>query len=213
LGRDALHPKELPMSPSPLPELAGLASEPAARRSLDPAQCALLVVDLQEKLVPSIHQHETVIRNTEVLIRLAQLLEIPVVLTTQYARGLGPTVPAIAQLLEAVPPIDKTSFGCFGSDQFRDTLRELPGRRTTALLCGIEAHICVMQTALGALQNGYVVHVASDAVGSRSEMNYQLGLQRMEAAGAVLSSTEMMMYELLRRSGTAQFKEMLNYIK
>jgi nicotinamidase-related amidase len=89
----------------------------------------------------------------------------------------------------------------------------LPGHRTTLLLCGMESHICVMQTALGALENGYIVHVASDAVSSRTDWNWRLGLERMESAGCVISSTEMMMYELLRRSGSAEFKEMLKYIK
>jgi nicotinamidase-related amidase len=201
------------MNPSSLPELASLASEPAARRSLDPAQCALLVVDIQEKLLPAIDRREEVVRNSQLLIRLAGVVEIPIVLTTQYVRGLGPTVPALAELLTGVAPIDKTSFGCFGSDEFCGTLRGLPGHRTTLLLCGIESHICVTQTALGALQNGYMVHVASDAVGSRTEANYRIGLGRMQAAGAVLSSTEMMMYELLRYAGTAQFKQMLAYIK
>ena len=201
------------MNPSSLPELASLASEPAARRTLDPTQCALLVIDIQEKLIPAIAKRDEVVRNCQILIRMAGILQIPVLLSTQYVRGLGATVPEIAGLLESVPPIDKMSFGCFGSDEFCSALRKLPGHRTTALLCGIEAHICVTQTALGALQNGYMVHVAADAVGSRTEQNYQLGLRRMEAAGAVISSTEMMMYELLRRSGTAQFKEMLSYIK
>jgi nicotinamidase-related amidase len=201
------------MNPSSLPELAGLASEPIARRSLDPAQCALLVIDFQEKLMPAIRNREELVRNSQVLIRMAGILGIPALLTTQYVRGLGNTVPEIADLLPGVRPIDKTAFGCFGSDDFRTALRQLPGHRTTVLLCGIESHICVMQTALGALQNGYMVHVASDAVSSRSEANWRLGLERMDSAGCVLSSTEMMMYELLRRSGTAQFKEMLAFIK
>jgi nicotinamidase-related amidase len=81
------------------------------------------------------------------------------------------------------------------------------------LLCGMETHICVMQTALGALEQGYIVHVASDAVGSRNEWNWQVGLERMQNAGAVISSTEMMTYELMRKSGTPQFKELLQYIK
>ena len=145
---------------------------------------------------------EELVRNSRVLIRLAEVLEIPVLLTTQYVRGLGPTVPEIAELLPDVSPIDKLEFGCFGREEFRTAIRELPGRRTTVLLCGMESHICVMQTALGALENGYMVHVASDAVGSRSELNWRLGIDRMESAGCVISSTEMMMYELLRRSGT-----------
>jgi len=201
------------MNPSSLPELAGLAGEPAARRSLEAGQCVLAVIDIQEKLLPAIVNREELVRNSRVLIRLAEVLNIPVLLTTQYVRGLGPTVAEIAELLPDVSPIDKMEFGCFGREEFRTAMRELPGCRTTVLLCGIESHICVMQTALGALDNGYAVHVASDAIGSRSERNCRLGIDRMESAGCVISSTEMMMYELLRRSGTAEFKEMLQYIK
>ncbi len=201
------------MNPSSLPEMAGLTGEPVARRSLEVGQCVLAVIDIQEKLLPAIANREELVRNSRVLIRLAEVLNIPVLLTTQYVRGLGPTVPEIAELLPDVLPIDKMEFGCFGREEFRTAIRELPGCRTTVLLCGIESHICVMQTALGALDNGYVVHVASDAIGSRSELNWRLGIDRMESAGCVISSTEMMMYELLRRSGTAEFKEMLQYIK
>ncbi len=104
-------------------------------------------------------------------------------------------------------------FSCFGSDAFCSLLKRLPGQRTTVLLCGMETHICVMQTALGALREGYLVHVASDAVSSRSELNWHIGLDRMRAAGAILSSTEMMIYELLRSSGAPAFKELLPYLK
>lgn len=201
------------MNPSSLPGLAGLAGEPAARRSLDATLCTLVVIDMQEKLLPAVLNREALVRNSRMLIRLAKILEIPVLLTTQYARGLGETVPEIAELLPGVRAIDKMEFGCFGREEFRTALRELPGPKTTVLLCGMESHVCVMQTALGALENGYMVHVASDAVSSRAELNWRLGLERMESAGCVISSTEMMMYELLRRSGTAQFKEMLPYIK
>jgi nicotinamidase-related amidase len=201
------------MNPSSLPGLAGLAGEPIARRSLDPGQCTLVVIDIQEKLLPAVLNREELVRNSRMLIRLAAVLEIPTLLTTQYARGLGATVPEIAELLPHVKAIDKMEFGCFGGEEFRTALRAVPGQRTTVLLCGMESHICVMQTALGALENGYVVHIASDAVGSRTDWNWRLGLERMESAGCVISSTEMMMYELLRRSGTPQFKEMLQYIK
>jgi isochorismate hydrolase len=156
---------------------------------------------------------DDILRNTRMLIHLATILQVPTLLTTQYARGLGPTVPEIAELLPGATPFDKMEFGCFGNHEFHSALRTLPGHRTTILLCGVESHICVMQTALGALENGYMVHVASDAVGSRTDLNWRLGLERMESAGCVISSTEMMMYELLRRSGTAQFKEMLPFIK
>ncbi len=184
-----------------------------ARRPLHPEHCALIVVDIQEKLLPPIFNKETLVKNSQLLIRLAKILSIPVMVTTQYSKGLGSVVPEIASLLVDVSAIDKLEFSCFGSDQFRTRLKQLPGNRNTVLLCGMEAHICVMQTAIGALNEGYLVHVASDAVGSRAEWNWEIGLDRMKASGAVISSTEMMMYELLRCSGTPQFKELLQYLK
>src|SRR5271166_6565041 len=188
-------------------------SAEAARRPLDSVHCALIVVDIQEKLLPPIFNKETMVKNSQLLIRLARILSIPAMVTTQYSKGLGATVPEIASLVAEVRTIDKLEFGCFGNDEFRAGLKKLPGDRNTVLLCGMEAHICVTQTALGALNDGYLVHVASDAVGSRSEWNWKIGLERMRAVGAITSSTEMMMYELLRCSGTPQFKELLPYIK
>jgi len=141
------------------------------------------------------------------------VLKIPAVATTQYAKGLGNTVPEIASLLPDSQAINKLAFSCFGSDVFCSTLKRLPGNRNTVLLCGIESHICVAQTALAALREGYIVHVASDAVSSRMEENWKIGLERMRAAGAVISSTEMAIYELLRASGTEAFKEVLPYLR
>ena len=184
-----------------------------ARRPLVPEQCVLIVVDMQEKLLPPIWEKERLVRNVQLLIRLARILKIPSIITTQYAKGLGNTVPEIASLLPDVKQIDKQMFSCFGSDDFCSMLNRVPGQRTTFLLCGMETHICVMQTALGALREGYLVHVASDAASSRTELNWRIGLDRMRAAGAILSSTEMMIYELLRSSGAPAFKELLPYLK
>ncbi|MGA3193373.1 MAG: hydrolase [Terriglobales bacterium] len=184
-----------------------------ARRALEPEQCALIVVDIQEKLLPPIWEKERLVRNAQILIRLAGILKIPALVTTQYNKGLGNTVPEVASLLPDTPTVDKLMFSCFGSDVFCSLLKRLPGQRTTVLLCGMETHICVMQTALGALREGYLVHVASDAVASRTELNWRIGLERMRAAGAILSSTEMIIYELLRSSGAPAFKELLPYLK
>jgi nicotinamidase-related amidase len=184
-----------------------------ARRPLEAEQCALIVVDIQEKLLPPIWEKERFVRNAQLLIRLAGILKIPALVTVQYAKGLGNTVPEVASLLPDSTAIDKLTFSCFGSDVFCSLLKRLPGQRTTALLCGMETHICVMQTALGALREGYLVHVASDAVSSRTELNWRIGLDRMRSAGAILSSTEMIVYELLRASGTPAFKELLPYLK
>lgn len=184
-----------------------------ARRPLEADQCALIVVDIQEKLLPPIFEKDRLLKNSQLLIRLAGILKIPTLVSTQYAKGLGNTVPEIASLLPENHPTDKLMFSCFGSDVFCSLLKRLPGNRTTLLLCGMESHICVMQTALGALREGYLVHVASDAVSSRTEWNWKIGLDRMRAAGAVISSTEMIMYELLRSSGVPAFKELLPYLK
>ena len=195
------------------PLIATADSTELARRSLEPEQCALIVVDIQEKLLPPIWERERLVRNAQLLIRLAGILKIPALVTTQYRKGLGNTVPEISSLLPDTPSVDKLMFSCFGSDVFCTLLKRLPGQRTTVLLCGMETHICVMQTALGALREGYLVHVASDACSSRTELNWKIGLERMRSAGAILSSAEMMMYELLRSSGAPAFKELLPYLK
>lgn len=187
-------------------------SHPAAHL-LESSRCALLVIDIQEKLLPAIHQRDALLHNAQLLTRLAGILHIPTIVSTQYAKGLGGTVAEVAALTTTAATCDKTSFGCFASDTFPALLKALPGQRNTLLLCGMESHICVMQTALGALHEGYIVHVAADAVGSRSAANWQIGLDRMRDAGAVISSTEMMMYELMRASGTEPFKAMLPHLK
>ena len=184
-----------------------------ARRPLEADRCALLVVDIQEKLLPPIFQKEQLVRNAKLLVRAADVLKIPAIVSTQYAKGLGGTVPEVASLLPETEAIDKSLFSCFGSDVFCTLLKRLPGNRNTLLLCGMESHICVMQTALAALRDGYLVHVASDAVSSRTEWNWKIGLDRMRAAGAVISSTEMMIYELMRSSASEAFKEMLPHLK
>jgi nicotinamidase-related amidase len=196
-------------------DVPAFSSDPTevARRPLEADRCALIVVDIQEKLLPAIFQKEQLVRNVQILIRLARILKIPAIVSTQYAKGLGTTIPDIASLLPEAQAIDKMAFSCFGSDVFCSVLKRLPGNRNTVLLCGMESHICVNQTALGALREGYIVHVASDAVGSRTEWNWKIGLERMRASGAVISSTEMMTYELLRSSGTASFKEFLPHLK
>lgn len=185
----------------------------AARLPLEAEQCALIVIDIQEKLLPPIFQKEQLVRNTQLLIRAAHILKIPAIVSTQYAKGLGPTVPDVASLLAGTEAVDKTLFSCFGSEVFCSLIKRLPGQRTTLLLCGMESHICVTQTALAALRDGYLVHVASDAVSSRTKWNWKIGLDRMRTAGAIISSTEMMIYELMRSSSSAAFKELLPHLK
>ena len=184
----------------------------AARRPLRPEDCALAVIDIQQKLLPPIHEKERLVRNSQLLVRLADILSLPILVSTQYMKGLGPTIPEISSLLPKVETVDKLEFGCFSNGDYCSAVGKL-ANRNTLLLCGMETHICVMQTALGALNQGLNVHVAADAVSSRTELNWKLGLNRMQGAGAVMSSTEMMIYELLGKSGTPAFKEMLKHLK
>jgi hypothetical protein len=170
------------------------------------------MVDLQERLLPVIEGRDGIVRNSVMLLRLAGALDLPILMTTQYAKGLGPTLPELLADVRGAGPLDKVSFGCFGDEGFRTRLAALGGR-DQILLAGVETHICVAQTALGALEAGYVVHVATDAVGSRTEANRRVGLGRMDRAGAILSSTEMAVYELLGRSDSAAFKAMLPHLK
>ena len=184
-----------------------------ARRPLNPDQCALIVIDIQEKLLAPIFEKERLVRNAQLLIRLAGILTIPTLLSTQYSKGLGNTIPEVASLLPEAQPVEKVAFSCFGSDVFCSAVKRLPGNRNTLVLCGMESHICVAQTALAALREGYLVHVASDAVSSRTEWNWEVGLERMRSAGAIISSTEMVVYEALGSAGTSDFKAMLQYIR
>lgn len=181
---------------------------------LDRDNSALLVVDLQEKLVPAIFEHGRVVRNAVLLIECAKILGLPILLTQQYPRGLGNTIPAIrAHLPATVAPLDKVEFGCFNNASFLSAVQKLKPHRNTLLLAGIESHVCVAQTALGALREGFQVHLAADATSSRSDFNWKIGLDRMKESGIQISSTEMMIYELLSRSGTPEFKAMLAFLK
>jgi nicotinamidase-related amidase len=172
---------------------------------------ALIAIDLQEKLIPSISQSERVIDRTARLLRFARELNIPVLWTEQYPRGLGPTVASIAEALTGCTPMEKTVFGCMGHPPFQKALDRL-GRRQL-LLTGIEGHICVMQTALGALSEHYEVFVVRDAIGSSTEDELKAGVDRMEKAGATIVTTQMAMFELLGEAGTPEFKRVRPLLK
>lgn len=185
----------------------------AASQILDPRNCVLLIIDPQTKLMPAIFEADRVTRNCALLLRLGQILSIPAILTTQYAQGLGPLVSEVACAAPGIAPLDKKSFGCFGDERILAHLKEVAPGRGTLLVAGVESHVCVTQTVLEALNAGYVVHVAKDATSSRTIENWEGGLHRMDRAGAVISSTEMMIYELLGKSGTPEFKAILPLLK
>lgn len=173
---------------------------------LDPERTALVVVDVQEafRIAPGF---DRVALATATLVRGADAIGIPTTVTEQYPNGLGETVPEVAEHLpEGVEPIDKVCFSAAAADGFA------LGGRDQALVCGIETHVCVNQTVLDLLGQGVEVHVAEDAVASRFEENNRIGLRKMEQAGAVPTSVETALFELLGRAGTDEFKRVQGLI-
>jgi nicotinamidase-related amidase len=175
------------------------------------AHTALAVVDVQERLLPAIHEKERVVQNTLRLIGGAGVLQVPVFATEQYRKGLGPTVPEVAAAIPGFAPIEKLAFSACGAPEFVAALKEK--KVSDVVLCGIEAHVCVTQTCLDLLDAGFRVFAAADAISSRTPENCQLGLERMRTAGAAIVSTEMVLFELLEQAGTPAFKQILALVK
>lgn len=172
---------------------------------------ALIVVDVQDKLARVMYEKEMLFENLQKLIKGVQILGIPIILTEQNPGGLGPTIPEVAHLLSDLQPIPKLSFSCCGDGRF---LRELEAlNRQQVLIAGIEAHVCVYQTAVDLLRLGYEVQVVADAVSSRTAENREIGLERVRSEGASLTSTETALFELLKVAEGAKFKEILNIVK
>lgn len=171
----------------------------------------LIIIDVQEKLIPKIYKKEEVIENIKRLIKFCETLNIPIILTEQYPEGLGNTIPEIKETLSIFKPIKKVTFSCFDSNEFTSEIKKL--KTSTIIITGIETHICVNQTALDALMNNFKVFVISDAVSSRSEQNWRMGLEKMQNSGVNISSAEMLMYEILEKAGTPDFKKVLPLLK
>jgi nicotinamidase-related amidase len=152
-----------------------------------------------------------VAQNVGVLVQGAKALGVPVLVTEQYPQGLGSTVPEVGQYLDGVEPIEKVCFSAAGSEEFNSALAG--SGRDQVLLCGIESHVCVNQTADDLLGRGRAVHVAQDAVSSRRKDNRKLGLHKMERAGAVITSVETALFELLGAAGTPELKEIQRLVK
>ncbi len=178
---------------------------------LRPDNTALIVVDVQGKLATLMHQKEELYRNLQILIQGARALELPILWLEQYPKGLGPTIPEVAELLTGLQPVAKTRFSGCGEPEFCEELRAT-GRRQL-LLAGIETHICVYQTARDLLAQGYHVEVVADAVSSRTPQNRQIGLGKMRQHGAEVTSVEMVLFELLREAGTPAFKQIAPLVR
>lgn len=174
-------------------------------------KAALVVIDFQEKLVPSIWKKDEIIRNTQLMIQAAALYNIPIILTEHYPKGLGKTIPGIMEVLPEYNPCEKVVFSAFHAEDFGFALNKM--EIETLILTGIESHICVSQTAHEALEEGFWVHVISDAVSSRTEANHNVGIEKMRGSGVVISSTEMALYEIQKRAANDEFKELLKLVK
>jgi len=168
----------------------------------------LVVIDVQEKLMPAIHNRQQVIDNVVRLLKFARIIGLPVILTEQ--NKLGSTLPEVKKEIPGVNPVVKTSFNCFYCPEFSEQVTKPDGN--TLILAGVENHICVAQTALHALPR-FNVHVVSDAVSSRTPENRSVGIERMRQFGAVITSTEMLIFELLKKAGTKEFKAALPLVK
>jgi nicotinamidase-related amidase len=178
---------------------------------ITPEETLLLVIDVQGRLAQSVYASDSVIGALGRMIRASRILEVPVLVTEQYPKGLGRTVDALMELLPGAQPVEKLSFSCCGDEGFMHRLRAFG--RNDILLAGMETHVCVYQTAVELLDFGYNVHLLTDAVSSRTEENRMLGIRCIEKAGGALSSTEMAMFELLRQAGTDRFKAVSAILK
>lgn len=178
---------------------------------LTDANTALLLIDMQERLFPVMHEKEKLLRNVLKLIKGARVLEIPIVLTEQYPRGLGPTLPEIRELLPDLRPIEKVCFNCCDDAAFCRALEAL--ERKQVLIAGIEAHICVYQTAMALSRSGYEVQVVADCVSSREPENRLVSLLKMGAADVSPTTMEMALFELLRVAKGDKFKQISNIVK
>lgn len=173
---------------------------------------ALLVVDLQERLLPAMTNADAILRRSLIVVQGARTLNLPILLTEQYPKGLGRTVPdLIAALGDAYRPVEKTTFSACGEDGIGEAFCALGVRNV--LLVGIEAHVCVLQTTLDLLEAGYEVFPVADAISSRHENDRSLGLERMRQNGAQIVSTEMLLFELLRTSQDPCFRTLQNLIR
>ena len=172
---------------------------------------ALLVIDIQSKLLSVVYDSELLVGNIRKMIQGVQVLDIPVVLTEQYPKGIGYTVGEIKEVIEIYSPIEKRSFSCCGDANFNKNLSCL--NRKQILVCGIEAHVCVYQTCLDLLDAGYEVHLLTDAISSRKKENCDLAISKLQHIGINLTSVEMALFEILQDSNSDEFKKISRIIK
>jgi nicotinamidase-related amidase len=178
---------------------------------LKPQEALLLIVDIQKVMFDLCLEKNKVIKNIDALIELAINLEIPVIFTEHNAEKLGEFDSSLIRKSPNSPVFNKVEFSCFGNDGIRNAIKK--AERKTIILAGIESHICIFQTGAQAIQEGFNIHAVTDAISARTSFNLNIGINRLKQAGAVITSTEMLIFELLLKAGTNNFKKMLPVIK
>jgi len=178
---------------------------------LDSSNSALLIIDIQEKLAAVMKMKESVVGNCLHLIELSRMFDIPIILTEQYPKGLGPTAEPIRNALPDCRTIEKLTFSCCDEPSFTDAVRKL--NRKSLIVTGMETHICILQTSLGLLREGYHVHLVKDAVCSRTKENWKIACEFIRDAGGVITCTETVLFQILKIAGTEEFKAISKRIK
>jgi nicotinamidase-related amidase len=170
-----------------------------------------LIIDIQEKLFPYIHDNDKVTRNTSVLIKGLKAIDVPIVVTQQYTKGLGSTIQPLIEVLGTDEYLEKVAFSCCDDEGFMNELSRVA--KKFVILAGIEAHVCVQQTTIDLIQNNYQPVVVEDCISSRTHNDKAVAIERMRAEGAIITTFESILFELLRFSGTAEFKEISRLVK
>lgn len=173
---------------------------------LDVKNSCVVLVDVQEKLTPHVLNHQQLVANCKWILQVAKQLQVPILISEQYPQGLGHTVAELLKVVPHLPVLEKLHFSCAGDEQCFKTIHDL--QRNQVVLIGIEAHVCVMQTAIELQEKGKHVYIVANAVSSRHEQDMLMGLQRMRDEGIRIVTKEMVLFEWLRQAGTDQFRQM-----
>ncbi|MCK4747685.1 MAG: hydrolase [Bacteroidales bacterium] len=173
--------------------------------------CSGLVIDIQERLFPHMDQKDELLQRCTVLIRGLQVLDVPVMITEQYPKGLGPTLSSVKEVLESFSPIEKIAFSCCDEPLYGKALDE--SKRRKVIICGIEAHVCVQQTVIDLIGTGHLPVVVADCISSRNPVDKKVALDRMAAEGAIITTCESILFELARVAGSEEFKAISQLVK
>jgi len=170
-----------------------------------------VIVDYQEKLLSVVSDAQTVVAKSKILLSGLGILGIPMVVSEQYPKGLGPTIAELADLIDNFTPIEKLTFSCCGTEPLMDAIKRM--KRKNIIVCGVEAHVCVLQTVIDLASMGYVPIWVHDCVGSRNPLDKELALWRAQQAGAIVTSAEAILFELTREAGTDTFRAISKLVK